>query len=194
MSDETDTTQQQTLRQLVDAKQEAREAVLLAESEREESHYRDSNNDFRAQVNGRIRAFLRELRAVRKNFDADGDAEEYWNEKSIGAVRLPDDQTISLDGIDDLLSLNQPINVTVQKPRPGYGGGDEQVTVQYYPRTEIYVSGYFLGVEWMSAVGLIPNNDGSLPLARGFDQSTDESNSSAESNLTNAEMEGSPDL
>ncbi|WP_152436501.1 hypothetical protein [Halosimplex carlsbadense] len=154
--DEVDSVQQQTLRQLVNAKEEARNAVRTAQAECEEKHGQDENDMFRAWVNGEIRAFLRELRAIRQNFNEDGLEEDYWDGFPIGTCELPDGRAVTFSGIDDVVALEHPIQIEVEQSSPGYGGGTETVSQKYYLPTRIYVEAYYAGVSWMADVGLLP--------------------------------------
>jgi hypothetical protein len=163
MEDETETAQQQTLRQLINAKGEARKAVRLAESECEERHNTNENDSFRAKVNGEIRAFLKELQAIRQNFNEDVLEADYWQKVLIGSCNLPDGSTHKFVGLDDLLSTQQPVQIEVEKSSPGYGGGKETVTQSYYLPTRIYVEGYYMGVRWMADVGLMPTSSTPSP-------------------------------
>lgn len=151
--------QKQTLRQLIDLKQDVMDVVEDAETIREQEVRGEggSVNGYRAKINGSIRPFLRELKAIRGNFEDEEPDTDYWEDVHIGQHTLPDNRVVEIDGLNDLISLPHPFTVETTESEPGYGGGDTDAVTDYYLPPRIYVEGYYLAVEWMSEVGLMPD-------------------------------------
>jgi len=156
--------QQQTLKQLLSAKSDAFEATRYAEQQREERLNSGEVDDFRAEISGTIRPFLFELRAIKRNYDAgdddgDGESRDHWESEKIASVTRPDGDSVTIRGLEGVLRLDQPVTIKVSKKRAGYGGGEETAQTLYYYPTRVFTNAFYVAVDWMGTVGLLPDPD-----------------------------------
>lgn len=146
----------QARRQVRDDNRSIAEAVEVGQISREQG-----NRLLKQSVD----SYLRELQTLLNppqddGGDGDGDDDdtnEYWHEKRIGTIDLPNGKRAVVDGLSAFLKMDNPIKVTVQSVDSDHyyemGSVHEKQAAVHVPRS-LSLSAYDLANEALAGLGL----------------------------------------